>query len=192
MLDVKLTIPYRESLSESGKTFFEEVRSKLGSSISCDRKVETVIVDDIEPGCDEEFVGSALANALGVPASALQLGKLVTGRRGNRLIFVKMEPQLARRATRMQYLALQWTRARIRRKIDPDFCGNCQTFGHLARDCKVERAAKRCRNCGSGDHLLASCKNETSCYSCKERGHRADSMACPKYRALVSAKAQKC
>lgn len=45
--------------------------------------------------------------------------------------------------------------------------------------------AKRRSNCESVDHMRADCKRETACYSCQIEWHRAGSMTCPIFRALV-------
>lgn len=58
-----LMVTYREPSSCAGKSFFEKIKSSVEECIYCNRKLETVIVDGIEPGCDEKLVESALANA---------------------------------------------------------------------------------------------------------------------------------
>ena len=186
---VKVT--YRQG-EASNQSFFQEVKKAMGEKITCDMKQTTIIIQDIEPGCDEHFVVNALAKELAVDEGAIDASKIITGKKGNRLLFAKLEPEIAKRAIALRSLALDWTRARIRQKIEPDFCSNCQIYGHLQRECKAEHVPKRCRNCGSSAHLRQECKEETTCFSCKTKGHRADSMACPIYRKLVAEKQKKC
>ena len=62
---------------------------------------------------------------------------MVVGKNGNRMLFVKLAPEAAQRAIELTWLPLEWTRALIRPKVDPDFCANCQKYGHLLKDCKA-------------------------------------------------------
>lgn len=71
----------------------------------------------------------------------------------------------------------------------PPVCVKCQAVGHLSRDCdEEEQRDKRCYKCDNVGHISRDCKEqEAKCHTCQENGHTTTSMACPKYRELVTA-----
>lgn len=58
----------------------------------------------------------------------------------------------------------------------PLICFRCQRLGHIAAQCKKEKA---CRNCGASDHLAKICKNQTKCINCGGL-HASGSNKCPR------------
>lgn len=189
--NVKLVM--RERTAKGAAEFLKKVRATMGDRISCQTKKATIIIDSIEEGATIADVGHALCETLDCKAEDIELPKaFVKNVRGRLMAFASLEEGLARKAARLRYLPLQWTRAQMRLKVEPEFCSKCQKYGHRQNACKAERVAPRCRNCGETGHKVADCKGERTCLSCKEKGHRADSMACPIYRKLVEDKRKAC
>lgn len=171
---------YREESNNHG--FFEKMRRALAATATCHQKTGAVIISNIELGASEATVVKALADALGVNESHFVAGTMTA--RGT--LVVTMPDEFKARAVQLRRVALTMTMATIREKVDPAYCDKCQNFGHSLRSCKAEQALeKRCMNCGKFGHLRSTCTNETECFVCNAKGHRANSMACPAFRALV-------
>lgn len=178
-----IQVRYREE--SNNPVFYEKMRSALAATATCHQKTSAVIISNIELGADETTVVKALADTLGVSEGQFVAGKM-TNRRS---LVVSMPDEIRSRAVQLRRVAIILTMASIREKIDPDYCNNCQNFGHSTRSCKSEQTVdKRCMNCGECGHLSTTCENEMSCFSCKVKGHRGNSMACPAFRALVHEK----
>lgn len=168
--------------------FYGKVKTVLSDMATCHQRTGAVIINDIEAGAKEEDVTKALAEALGIDQDQLNPSRISSSARGRSMI-VGMPVELTRRALRLKTIGLNWTRAKIREKIDPDFCDFCQLFGHQSRSCTTKKpVGKRCFNCGSLEHLRAACKSQTACPTCNDAPHRMNSMACPVFRDLVHQK----
>lgn len=83
-------------------------------------------------------------------------------------------------------IKIGWTHSRVIELVRPACCRKCQRFGHKEQDCTGEGPPqdKRCFKCGKNEHLAKECQSEAKCYVCGGQ-HRANSMACPEYRAEV-------
>ena len=168
--------------------FFDKVQQCVASKGTCHQRKRSVIVQSIEATMTEDDILSTLANALDAPVTQLQAGKISNSQRGRSLV-VTMSSDLVERALNIKHIPQCWTKAYIKEKIEPDFCGYCQAYGHQSRNCNTKiQQPRRCYNCGEAGHLRTSCEKPAACFSCQTTGHRGNSMACPTYRALVIAK----
>lgn len=183
-----LHIVYKES-SASKNTFMNKVQSAVSGKAKVETRTSSIIISGLEAGVDEDYVIQSLATALAVPKDHMRPGKISSNFRGSSLI-VSMPQEMALRAIELGTLQQSWTRARIREKVDPDFCGTCQSYGH--RHCNKAQVEKRCFNCGTTGHTRAECKNPTACHVCMVEGHRSNGMACPSFRRMVYDKRAKC
>ena len=61
---------------------------------------------------------------------------------------------------------------------NPQWCFNCQKYGHNKRFCKNEQ---KCAKCGQPGHEDHECKNETKCVNC-DGDHPAYNTICPKWK----------
>lgn len=59
---------------------------------------------------------------------------------------------------------------------DLRLCNNCYKQGHIAADCKNEKA---CNNCWKTGHLARDCPNDPICNMCNVSGHSLDSAQKP-------------
>ncbi|KAJ3759431.1 hypothetical protein EV360DRAFT_41928, partial [Lentinula raphanica] len=65
---------------------------------------------------------------------------------------------------------------------DPKRCVKCNTFGHIAEQCKSENDV--CARC-AGRHRTATCQatdQQLFCANCKKAGHGAASRECPEFQ----------
>ncbi|MCO5553197.1 hypothetical protein L7F22_006718 [Adiantum nelumboides] len=58
----------------------------------------------------------------------------------------------------------------LKDRLDTRLCKNCHKVGHLAVDCKNEKA---CNNCRKASHLAKDCKNTLVFNLCNLKGHIA-------------------
>lgn len=191
--DGRIQVILKGNKADGKKNFLQNVQKTMGETMSFEEKKVTVMVEDIEAGCTAADVQAALCEGLSIGKEEVAMGNIITNRRGNRMMFIGMDKLQAHRAADLGSIRLQWTRARIRIKFEPDYCYKCQNFGHMQSNCKNEKVDKRCRKCGEVGHVVSGCSSsETACFSCKVKGHRSDSMDCPVYRKLVRAKSSQC
>lgn len=179
-------VRFREKSHGAARSFVDKVKEATGPEVSCVQGTGAIIVQDVEVGATEDDVKAALAEALGLDIINFSSGLIRTNARGSGCVTVGLPVEHVERAVQLKSIGLKWTRAKIKEKVQPDFCTNCQRYGH--RVCSEPRALRRCTNCGETDHLHATCQKESFCFFCETKGHRENSMACPKYRALVEAK----
>ena len=86
-------------------------------------------------------------------------------------------------------IKIGWFRHRIQELIVPELCRKCKKYGHNRKECKGElKKLGGCLRCGNREHKAKGCTNQPKYYVCKVDGHRADSMACPKYKEAVGKK----
>lgn len=189
--DGRIQVILKGNKLEGKKSFLQNVQKTMGEKMSFEEKKVTVMIEDIEAGCTADDVQASLCEALSIGKEEVAMGNIITNRRGNRMMFIEMDKFHAHRAAELGSIGLQWTRARIRIKYEPDYCYKCQTYGHMQSSCKNEKVDKRCRKCGEVGHVVSGCSSsDTACFSCKVKGHRSDSMECPVYRKLVHSKSQ--
>lgn len=176
-----VSVRFTETKTGAKQDFLDKVKEATGAEAKCVQKSSSVIINDIEAGAEVEDVLTALSNA---PEGA----KIFEDRRGSRTMIISVPVHAAKLANELKYFRLQWTRARIRELITPDFCGRCQRYGHPPKACTADKEPeKRCLNCGELGHTRAGCQNEVACFECKTKGHRGNTMACAYYRGLVHA-----
>lgn len=165
--------------------FYNKVKSTMGDRATCALRTGAVILYDIEVGATEEDLKRSLAEELQVEQTEVTCGNITTSARGRSLI-VSLETNLVPRALQLRSIGGGWPLAKIREKIDPGYCDNCQLFGHLTRQCTSKvRTERRCLNCAMTDHSRAACTNEPACYVCNGAKHRMNAMACPHFRNCV-------
>lgn len=99
---------------------FEKVQQCIATTATCHPRKGSVVVHDIEAVLSEKEILSTLAEALDVPVTRLEAGKI--------------------------------------------------------------------SNSGEAGHIKSSCEKPAACFACKTAGHRGNSMACPIFRAQVTAK----
>lgn len=181
-------IVYHEGNNE-GNEFFKKVQSVVGNEARCQPRLRSVIVSDVEAGVNEDTIIQILAKELETSTDNMRPGKISTNQRGSTLV-ITMPQDLAAKAIALKTIRQNWTRARIREKVDPDFCSSCQSYGH--RLCNKAPVGRRCFNCGTLGHIRTECKNAMACHACGVEGHRANAMSCPIFRRLVNDKRSRC
>ncbi|OQR77719.1 hypothetical protein BIW11_00404 [Tropilaelaps mercedesae] len=79
-----------------------------------------------------------------------------------------------------RHFKLGWSACRVREWLAPTQCFSSRGYGHKA---KLEMDT--CYSCGTRRHLDRECTADAKCLVCNQNEHRANSMACPKYRECV-------
>lgn len=144
-----------------------------------------IIITDIEEDVAADEVKSALAAEVGVESGSIRLSQFRMSMRGTKSATVFLPTVAAENAIKMRRMKLGWTSCLIRERIDPPLCGKCQAYGHRTGACSQrENAKRRCFKCGDENHMVKECPNQECCFTCGGE-HRANSMRCEKFRALV-------
>jgi len=97
----------------------------------------------------------------------------------------------AHRLARQGYIAVGWTRARVRLlDMRPLQCYRCWAFGHIRGRCTVQVDRRGCCfRCGSSGHAARTCNLEPFCVVCHDSGgptnHRLGTVNCAAYNAAV-------
>lgn len=149
-------------------------------------KFKSIVLMDLELDTEKEEVKDALIRDTGVAKEDIKLNDFRENKYGKKMVTVSMPREYADKVIRIRYIKIGWTQCIAKERIDPIFCGRCQTYGHSIRDCKAkERVGTRCMRCGQIGHMARDCKSTPACFACKVEGHSGNSMSCPKYREMV-------
>lgn len=187
---VQLTVT--ESKSGGNEDLMNRIREKVTTArdVKENRRLENIVLMDLDLDVDKTEVTEALIRESGVSKEELKLNDFRPNRYGTKMLTVAMPPEFAVKILRQRRFKVGWTNCVAKEKIDPPFCGKCQWFGHLRKDCTSEAVDMRCLKCGETGHFARECKNGPRCFMCKgdqQQGHSANSMACPEYKKLVDA-----
>lgn len=168
------------------------VEKELGEGVKADiwGDQRHIMVRDLDVVTTVEEVKAAICDAVGTVLGSRREDIVVNSIRKSlkgdtQVATVTVEKEVAREVLKLRRIKVGWFRCRVSEKVQPTRCYRCQQYGHYAVDCKGDSMRARCLKCGDEGHFARECKNEANCYLCEEKGHRADTMACPKYRALV-------
>lgn len=150
------------------------------------RNWEEFRVLDVEPSTTGEEVRDSVARAVGVDVGNVEFrfdGKAWSD--GNRVVVVAVAPECVQRLSELGRVKVGWTRLRVRQMVRPIRCYRCHGFGHVRAECKGKDRTASCYRCGGTGHRAKECRGEPHCASCDAKGHRAESTACPVYKALL-------
>lgn len=189
LADGNLKVQFKERKTGGKEAFITGIQAnvKTVKSATIKNRELGIIVYNLEEGANKDEIADALTESLNIPKNEIRMNDLRKGTSGTNMITVYMPRLSALKAINMQKIKIGWTLAKIKEKLDPLLCFNCQSFGHLASACKKERVqGRRCLKCGALGHPAKYCENNESCFMCNCTGHRANSMTCPKYRSLVN------
>jgi hypothetical protein len=108
---------------------------------------------------------------------------------GKLFAIVNLPIEAANILMKMAKLTVGWSECRIEDMNTPRRCYRCLRFGHVRAECKSEKSLEDCcLKCGRAGHTARLCTDEPYCIACDVEGHRADEMACPEYKKLVTEK----
>lgn len=163
----------------------ETVKSAENSHIS--QRTKGIVLLDVEHDISQEELIQTLCSTLEVNATDIKVNPFRPMRRGNQMVTVFLHIPSAERAIHMSKIRLGWTYCRVKERSDPPFCQKCRTYGHHTHTCSEKAIIKRrCLKCG-GDHATNVCTSSSEfCITCNIEGHRANSMRCQKYKALIN------
>ena len=120
---------------------------------------------------DTDHLAKHLKHYGDFPPSALifMIDRSCDVRTGGRICYMEMHTDLP------SYMYVGPHLIRIDYEGHKRTCRKCHTFGHEARECKVNVT---CKSCGASDHNKKNCP-QIVCYTCGERGHVEQ--RCPNY-----------
>jgi len=182
-------IVFKEDKKGAKQGLLTAIREKTNTNALVKTFEKALIVSELDDSVGSEELKTELHRILGVEeGSSLDVKSLKKNRSGLSTAVVKMPTSLAQRAIKMGTFKVGWTTAKIRELVIPEFCQNCQRFGH--RSCEQLKQDVVCWRCGDSSHKAKGCTQPISCFACKCIGHRGDSMKCPQYREAVKAKTE--
>lgn len=191
--DGSLRLRIREVKEGGCRNFTRQISemTELKTDVRSGAAQQTVVIMDLDETTTAQEVKTGLSEVLQGRAAEAILGIPRKGVRGDWSVTVRLPRASAAVLLGLGRLRVGWVSCRLRELVSPDRCFNCLAFGHLSRDCKKPRETC-CFRCGKGGHFRRDCKEEVAnCYICKERGHAAESMACPEYKRLVQGMKEK-
>lgn len=179
-------------LSETTPGGKQEMLNKIRDTVTSadktqiSRRTKGIVLLDVEHGISQEELLGTLSTILETEESAITANPFRPMRSGNQMVTIFLPPPLAERAIGLGKIRLGWTVCRVKERADPPFCQKCQIYGHPTHTCLAKSVVKRrCLKCG-GEHTTNACNSKSEfCISCNTDGHRANSMRCPKYKALI-------
>lgn len=160
-------------------------RVRMAGQIEAKGHVGKILLKDINEGMARQEIIDAVAAASGAPKGSVSIPSDVRGP----TLTVTLPIEAARRIIGFKRIEVGWARVkcRVQEKVYPVFCFRCQSFGHRMAACKAPFVnGRRCMRCGRVGHIAKQCTDVIpTCHTCNEKGHRVDSMVCPKYKAMV-------
>lgn len=186
--DVRLLV---SESKEGGKVSFmaelEKTAATLGSTVESRVALSRAMIFDLDETTTTEEISKALAVSVNAQEAVFHVSAIRKAGNGGYWAVVQLPTRFLADLLELGRIQVGWTNCRVREMLRPANCSRCFKFGHVVRDCKESATAqRRCFKCDKTGHEARACTGEAFCGSCSEAGHRADSMACPKYRALVN------
>lgn len=185
--DIRMLV--KESATGGRANFMAELTKKaaaVGSTVETRVTKVRVMISDLDETTTQEEVSKAVADCLGVEEAELVVSAPRKSLNGGYWAAIQLPIRLSADLLKQNRVLVGWTNCRVQEMLRPANCSRCLQFGHVVRECKEPTTTeRRCFRCNGAGHEAKNCKGEAYCGSCQEGGHRADSMACPKYRGLV-------
>jgi len=178
----------KEQRAGARNEFVKKVKEvNAADDVSLKTRKSTVIIQDLDETVTQEEVAAAISAAVN-DLEQTEVGQIRKGPGGTCSVSVQLPQRKASELCKLKRVKIGWLRCRVKEKIYLTRCYNCHSLEHLGKDCKENKnTARQCYKCCKEGHLAKDCKNDPHCLSCNTEGHRADSMACPTYRAKVEA-----
>ena len=193
-LSGNVRIQVTEKIPGAKNAMIERINSTvtLAEKATLSQKTKGIVLMDLDTDTTEEDIQVALESSLGLEPGTARVNPTRNMNRGTLMATAFLPVEAALRAIKERRIKVGWSYCHVKERTEPPFCNKCQVYGHLTKDCKETVIHKRrCLRCGDEHHRTFECKSDTEkCFSCNTSGHRANSMKCPVYKALVNAKRQ--
>lgn len=152
-------------------------------------KTMSVIVRDLDEMVTKEDVEKAIEAAVGrKDPAAFKVRDLMATAKGEgrwRVARVDIRKDLGAILVNRKRVRVGWMGCRVNERMNPERCYRCQEYGHKMIECKNERRERKCNRCGESGHEARGCEKDVCCYVCGVKGHRPDTMGCPKFKQVV-------
>jgi len=163
-----------------------EIESKTSAKVTVEDRKLSLFISGFDEFASTEDIKESILRELNLENAEISISEIRKSPSGLNSVTALMSKALALKLVGLNLIRIGWSKARVREKIIPDYCRTCQHFGHRTITCKKAPVVNElCRRCGEPGHKAAGCDNDLKCYVCDNFGHRADSMACPVFRAAV-------
>lgn len=160
------------------------LRTKLGKGKArmAGEKKKTLHIKGMDEITTEEEIILALQE-VGISKDVVEVKNLRPMQRGStRAATLIMAPAAAEKLLAVQTVRVGLASCIVRERLEVPTCFRCWESGHVAEKCSGTDRSKSCKNCGQDGHMAKECDAESHCPLCKKEGHRANTLACPKFR----------
>jgi hypothetical protein len=181
--------------NEGKEAFIKLIEEKMQGTVEAQKikPKRKIFIKDLHETTTGEEVRETLSKLFGekrVDANDISVSMATKPNKGGKLFaIVNLPIEAANILMKMAKLTVGWSECRIEDMNTPRRCYRCLRFGHVRAECKSERSLEDCcLKCGRAGHTARLCTDEPYCIACDVEGHRADEMACPEYKKLVTEK----
>jgi acylphosphatase len=181
--------------NEGKEAFIKLIEEKMQGTVEAQKikPKRKIFIKDLHETTTGEEVRQTLSKLFGekrVDANDISVSMATKPNKGGKLFaIVNLPIEAANILMKMAKLTVGWSECRIEDMNTPRRCYRCLRFGHVRAECKSEKSLEDCcLKCGRAGHTARLCTDEPYCIACDVEGHRADEMACPEYKKLVTEK----
>lgn len=185
----RLMLTVRETEKGGREKLQKEINEKTNLSSEIREKriaKKTVIIKDIDESTSEEELKEALHSVTSGDSDIQKISPIRRNKDGTGIAFVDMRASAAAMALKNKRIKIGWTRCRILERVEPEWCRNCQKYGHRAQQCTSDKiVGVRCLKCSKIGHVAKECQNPKHCANCDIEGHKGNTFECPKYKEMI-------
>ncbi|XP_056647215.1 reticulocyte-binding protein homolog 2a-like [Diorhabda sublineata] len=165
----------------------EEINNRIGAKMdmTVKRKEAIFTVMEVDPSVTPLELKEAVCQWTGIDGEEVEVRGMRESRGGGQTATLAIREERAAALRTAQKIKVHWQYCSVKERFTPLRCYRCLEYGHSTYNCSGKDRSRCCFNCIKEGHRAQECQNEAWCLSCDSKGHRTDTMACPKYRNTV-------